>query len=128
MTPSPADRTDGIEILMRKRAVKERSKTQKDIVRQHSGLIEELVRDHSATLIEVGDVLRALGEPVRQPGLEATIRQLLGTTKDIRAGRDAPPEGAGRNASPAVTARPDPFEDDDEQAFVARRPRGHTSL
>lgn len=124
MTSPPASHAQAVEILRRKRAAKDRPKTQKDIVRQHSELIEALIRDNDATLLEVGDVLRDLGEPVRQPGLDAAIRKQLGHTKDIRKRRGGPSQDAPTHADVPVTVEAKPFEDDDEDAFVARRPRG----
>ncbi len=125
MTSSSIDHTQAVEILKRNRAEQDRPKTQSEIVRQHSDLIEVLIRDHNATLGEVGEVISGLGEPVRQPGLEAAIRKLLGHAKDIRdrktvrLGTDA-----DVGANPIVASGANPFEDDDDNAFVARRPRG----
>ena len=124
MTSLPANHAQAVEILKRKRAAKDRPKTQKEIVRERSDQIEMLIRDHGATLIEVGDVLKDLGEPVRQSGLEAEIRKQLGHTKDIRKRRRGPSQDAPTHADVPVTVEAKPFEDDDEDAFVARRPRG----
>lgn len=124
MTHHPANHAQAVEFLQRKRAAKSRQKTQKQIVCQHSGLIETLIRDHAATLVEVGEVLKELGEPIRQPGLEAEIRKRLGHTKAIRKREGGPSQGAQPHAGAAVNVEPKPSEDDEEDAFVARRPRG----
>lgn len=123
MTSAPASYAQAVKFLERKRATKDRPKTQKEIVREHSDLIETLIRDHQATLVEVGGALRDLGEPVRQPGLEAEIRKQLGHTKDIRKRKGGHSQGAPSHTGVPVNVEAKPFEDD-ENAFVARRPRG----
>ena len=118
-------------------AKKEKARLQSEIVRDYRDEIVELIADDFATLNEVVSSVRALGEPVLDAGFKAEILKQIGTVKNIRTGRTSPAalvrDPPRMRPSPAIvstslpvsqTGNGDILDDDDDELFVARKPRG----
>ena len=115
-----------------KRAQEAQRRLQSDIVRDLREDIVELIAHDGATLSEVADAVRAVGEPVLDHGFRAEILKQIGRVKDIRSGRAkaaAAPTPAPAPATQGVVQAPiraESIEDvaeDDDDLFAARRPR-----
>lgn len=119
-------------------AQKPPKRLQSDIVWDYRADIIGLIKDDGATLCEVVSAVRAQGETVLDHGFKAELLKQLGTVKDIRAGRGknsnlalAPTGSVSSALAPVGGTEPAvgqhrPAEDvaDDDDLFVARRPRG----
>lgn len=116
-------------------AQKPKTRLQRAIVADYRDDIISLIADCGATLPEVVEAVRAQGEPVLDDGFKSAIRKMLGTVKNIRAGRlnatafkaadkatqpESPPQSAQISSNDTATA---PVDDEDNDAFAARRPR-----
>lgn len=129
---APADVNRLRSHYQRHKAAKPTQRTQADIVREYREDIITLIRDDGAKLDEVIEAIGAEGVEVKAAGLKAEILAQIGTVKDIRLGRTklahtpsalsvpaSPPAPPTRIATPMLSQG----EADDDNLFVARRPR-----
>lgn len=115
---------------------KPKKRLQRDIVADYRDDIISLIADDGATLPDVADAVRAQGEPVLDHGFKAAILKTIGSVKNIRARRGEGPACTGGDqaqqsapmlaptlAQTNLTEPATSFDDDDDDAFAARRPR-----
>lgn len=110
-------------------AQRPKRRLQRSIVADYRDDIIGLIADDGASLPEVADAVRAQGEPVLDAGFKSAVLKMIGTVKNIRAGRtDLIASKGGDPASqpklPPISSAESGTSPDHDDDFAARRPRG----